>query len=361
MAERLIPTILQRLGQSGLDLDWYTGKRVLVTGGAGFIGSWLVEALVRLGADVYVADNLWRGTLGNLENEDGESWIPLSDHFFRADLREYSAALSTLLAARPHLVFHLADVVAGVDYVLANEPSFFRSNMLINSNTFKAIVEAGVPCLAYIGTACSYPKALQVQAGAAPLKEEQVYPADPESAYGWSKLMGEYEAQLLAANTSSQVGILRAHNAYGPRALLSTKRSQVIPSLIRKAIRYPEEDFVVWGSGRQARDFLFVGDLVDALLRLPLKGMSKGPIQISTGVETSVSEIASLIVELSGKDIPIAFDTAKPEGDAARSGDYSKAKRELGWDVTTPLREGLRLTYDWALQQITAGAVDLNE
>ncbi len=157
--------------------------------------------------------------------------------------------------------------------MFANEPFLFRSNILINTNMFTAALEARVPRLVYVGTACSYPRKLQEKPGGMPLTEEQVYPTDPESAYGWSKLMGEYEAALLSRHSNMQVGILRLQNVYGPRSILSIKRSQVIPSLIRKAVRYPEEDFVVWGSGKQARDFVFVGDVVDALLRLPLKGM----------------------------------------------------------------------------------------
>jgi nucleoside-diphosphate-sugar epimerase len=361
MHRSLISRVLERLSEEELDLGWYAGRRILVTGGAGFIGSWLVEGLVSLGADVFVVDNLWRGSLENLSRPEGGSWIPLSNRFYLGDLREYHVALSSLINSKPDLVYHLADIVAGIDFVFANEPFLFRTNVLINTNVFSAAQEMGLSRLIYLGTACSYPKKLQESPGGKPLLEEQVYPADPESAYGWSKLMGEYEAQLLAKNTETQVGILRSHNVYGPRTLLSKKRSQVIPSLIRKAIRYPEEEFIVWGSGKQARDFVFVGDLTDALLRMPLRGMSKGPIQIGTAHQTSVAELASMIVEISGKQIPIRFDTEKPEGDGARSGNYDKARRELGWNVLTSLRSGLEQTYDWANEQIRNGTANLDD
>jgi nucleoside-diphosphate-sugar epimerase len=173
--------------------------------------------------------------------------------------------------------------------------------------------------------------------------------------------MGEYESELLAKNSEIQVGILRSHNVYGPRSILSKKRSQVIPSLIRKAVRYPEEEFIVWGSGKQARDFVFVGDVVDAILRLPLKGMDKGVIQIGTAQETTVAELAAMIVEISGKEIPIRFDKDKPEGDRGRSGNYNKAKTILGWDVFTPLKDGLKQTYNWAYKQIEDKVVNLDE
>ena len=352
MVSSLISEILARLSKEKLKLDWYAGKRVLVTGGAGFIGSWLVEALVRLGSDVYVVDNLWRGSLDNFKKEDGTNWIQLSDHFFLGDLRDYHVALSTCIKSKPDIIFHLADVVAGIDFVFANEPFLYRANILINTNLFTAAVETGAQRLIYIGTACSYPKKLQEKPGGIPLVEEQVYPADPESAYGWSKLMGEYEAMLLAKYSQMEIGILRLQNIYGPRSILSVKRSQVIPSLIRKAVRHPDEEFIVWGSGKQARDFVFVGDVVDALVRLPLRGMGQGPIQIGTGKETTVADLASMIVDIGGKGIPIKFDKGKPEGDGGRSGNFNKAKHILGWDVFTPLEDGLRQTYDWANLQI---------
>ncbi len=361
MQNLMISKILERLDRENLEVNWYLGRRILVTGGAGFIGSWLVESLLRLGADVYVVDNLWRGSLDNLKKDDGEYWIPLSDHFINGDLREYHVALSSCLQSKPDIVYHLADIVAGIDFVFANEPFLFRANILINTNMFAAAREAGVSRLVYVGTACSYPQKLQKSPGGIPLLEEQVYPADPESAYGWSKLMGEYEASLLEKYFGIQVGILRLQNVYGPQSILSTKLSQVIPSLIRKAIRHPEEEFVVWGSGKQARDFVFVGDVVDALLRLPLKGMGKGPIQIGTAQETTVAELANMIVEISGKSIPIRFDRNKPEGDGGRSGNYDKAKKILGWSVFTPLRDGLKQTYDWAYTQIVDDKINLDK
>ena len=359
MENNLVLDILERLTQESFELDWYFGKRILITGGAGFIGSWLVEALVRLGANVYVVDNLWRGSLDNLRKEGGSSWISLDEQFILGDLREFHTALTACLKAKPDIVFHLADIVAGIDYVFANEPFIYRANILINTNVFTATKEANIPSLIYLGTACSYPNKLQELPGGTPLLEEQIYPADPESAYGWSKLMGEYEAELLEKNSDLQVGILRLHNVYGPGSILSIRRSQVIPSLIRKAVRFPKEDFVVWGSGKQARDFVFVGDIVDALLRLPLKGMGVGPIQIGTATQTTIAELASLIIEVSKKEIQLKFDLDKPEGDGGRSGDYSKANKILGWKVFTPLRDGLRQTYDWAKDQIIKNKIDL--
>jgi GDP-D-mannose 3',5'-epimerase len=320
-----------------------------------------VEALTRLGAVVYVVDNLWRGSLHNLTRENGEYTIPLKEQFIFGDLRDNNVALAACKKAEAEVVFHLADIVAGIDYVFSNEPFLFRSNLLINTNLFNAAHESNIQKIVYLGTACSYPKHLQQAPDRIPLVEEDVYPANPESAYGWSKLMGEYELDLLANYFDMEVGTLRLHNVYGPRAILSPKRSQVIPSLIRKAIRYPLEDFVVWGSGQQSRDFVYVGDVIDAILRMPLKGLGKGTIQIGTAKETSVAELAEMIVRISDKKIPIVFDTTKPEGDLGRSGNYNKAKQLLGWEVFTPIEEGLVKTYDWAYQQIKNNRVNFDD
>ena len=361
MSSSLVTDILDRFSKEKFDLKWYSGKRILVTGGAGFIGSYLVETLVRAGAEVYVVDNLWRGTLDNLQKADDGHWIDLEEQFTLGDLRDFGVAADVCKKVKPDLVFHLADIVAGIDYVFGNEPFIFRANILINTNLFTAAAETEIPQLVYLGTACSYPQKLQEKPGNPPLLEEQVIPADPESAYGWSKLMGEYEAELLGRYSNMEVGILRLHNVYGPNSLLSFRRSQVIPSLIRKAVRYPEEDFIVWGSGKQARDFLFVGDAVDAIMRLSVKGMNKGPIQIGTAQETTIAELAREIVKVSGKDISIEFDPEKPEGDGGRSGNYDKARQILGWDVFTPLSEGLKQTYDWAYDQIINRKINLDD
>jgi len=361
MSNNLIALILERLSQENIDTKWYSGKTILVTGGAGFIGSWLVEALMRLEANVYVVDNLWRGSLNNLKSHNGDYFIDMNRKFLMGDLREFHTALSSCLWSKPDIVFHLADVVAGIDFVFSNEPFLYRANLLINSNMVTAVKKAGVKRYVYVGTACSYPKKIQMEKKRSPLLENQAYPADPESSYGWSKLMGEYESELMRQYFDLDLGILRLHNVYGPRSLLSVKRSQVIPSLIRKAILHPHEDFVVWGSGNQARDFVFVGDVVDALLRLPLKGMNKGVIQIGTAKETTISELAEEIVKISGKEINIKFDRSKPEGDSGRSGNFGKAKSLLNWKAFTSLKEGLKQTYSWAFDQIRNEKVHLND
>ena len=330
----------------GEGMNWQ-GLHVLVTGGAGQIGSNLVARLVESGARVRVVDNLWRGKKYNL-TERGQPLIDMEKDFMQLDLRDYANCLSSV--ENQDIIFHLADVVAGINFVFDNEFFVYNSNGLIDSNVSRAALESGAPKYVYVGSACSYPAEKQSVLNPPPFKEEDAYPASPESAYGWSKLMGEYGCELLRQDSRVEVGVLRLHNVYGPRCEMSPEKSQVIPSLIRKAINYPREDFVVWGSGNQRRAFVYVDDAVAALMAVAEHGMNRGVIQIGPDVSTSIRSIAELVVGISGKAIEISYDTAKPEGDVDRCADWSKAKEILGWAPATAIEDGLRQTYAWCDQ-----------
>lgn len=327
----------------------YKGN-VLVTGGAGMIGSNLVKRLVREGWRVTVADNLWRGRREYLIGDDGRPVIDLTTQFFELDLTVPGVL-------EPHLanvdyVFHLADVVAGVGFVFNHQGFIFRQNLLINSNVISSAKKFPLKGFIYVGTACSFPAHLQTGVDAAPLREADQYPAAPESAYGWSKLMGEYETLLMGRETGIPVGVLVFHNVYGSPCDFSAKTGQVIPSLVRKAIAHPAEPFVVWGSGSQGRAFVHVDDIVEALLLAMQRGLGQGMIQIGPGQCTSIREIAETIVAISGKPIPIEFDTTKPEGDRGRCADFTKARQVLGWEPRVPLRAGLEQLYRWIAQRM---------
>ena len=179
----------------------------------------------------------------------------------------------------------------------------------------------------------------------------ELFPALPESAYGWSKLMGQIELGFLEKETGIPCCTLMFHNVYGSPCDYG-ERSQVIPALIRKAVNYPKEPFNVWGSGSQGRAFIHVDDIVEALCLALEKGWEHGYIQIGPSVCTSIKEIAETIVKISGKNIEIVYDTTKPEGDKARSADYTKAKTILGWEPKVALEDGLRQQYEWVKSQI---------
>lgn len=330
-------------------MNW-KNKKVLVTGGAGQIGSNLVMSLIEKGAVVTVADNLWRGGKHNLY-KDGQAVIDMEQNFFEVDLVNFDNCLKVVEGQ--DIVYHLADVVAGINYVFGNQFSLFNSNMLIDSNMLKAAITCKVPDYIYVGTACSYPADMQNTLNPPPFKEEDVYPALPESSYGWSKLMGELGCELAQNENLLNIGLLRFHNVYGPHCVMDPEKSQVIPSLIRKAINFPNEEFIVWGSGNQRRAFVFVNDIVSALESVAEKGMNKGAIQIGPDFSTSIKEIAEIVVAVSGKNISIQYDITKPEGDMDRAANWSKAKTVLGWAPEISIEQGVEMTYKWCNELIS--------
>jgi nucleoside-diphosphate-sugar epimerase len=324
--------------------------KILVTGGAGMIGSNLVKRFIKEGYSVKVVDNLWRGKLEYLNNINGDPVIDIENQFFNRDLSLPHSCVDLLKDI--DYVVHLADIVAGIGYVFNNEMSIFRQNILINSNTINAVSKSKIKGFLYIGTACSFPETLQNSLDYIPLKEDDLYPAQPESAYGWSKLMGQYETELLEKEKDIKTCTLMLHNVYGTPCDYSPERSQVIPSLIRKAINYPNEKFIVWGSGEQGRAFIHVDDVVNGILLALEKGWGHGHIQLGPSICTSIKDIAETIVDISNKDIEINYDLSKPEGDKARSADFSKAKTILGWEPLVDFKKGLKEQYNWIEEQI---------
>lgn len=330
--------------------SFFKNKRILVTGGAGFIGSSLVKKLVSIGSEVEVIDNLWRGSLSNLTNGEGKFVLNSESRFHLSDLTDTAKCLE--LIRDFDLVYHLADIVGGVQFAFDNELFIYRQNVLINTNVLAACILNRIPNYVYVGTACSFPKHLQMADGITALRENQTYPAEPESSYGWSKLMGEYEASLAQKSKEINVGLLRFHNVYGPGVSVEQTRSQVIPSLIYKAIQFPKDPFIVWGSGNQYRDFVYIDDIVNALLLVAEKGMNLGLIQIGSERATTIRELAETIIKISGKSISPVYDTSKPEGDRGRVAICERAHELLGWYSQMDLTTGLSATYEWITNQL---------
>jgi GDP-D-mannose 3',5'-epimerase len=325
-------------------------RKILVTGGAGMIGSNLVKALVKKGDIVTVVDNLWRGKLDYLY-EDDQPVIDIGRNFFHKDL-SIPDQIDGILEDTDYVV-HLADIVAGINYVFKNQGSLFRENLLINSNVISSVRKFAwrIKGFLNVGTACSFPLTRQNTLDVVPLREEELFPALPESAYGWSKLMGQYETELMEKETGIPCLSLMLHNVYGSPCDFGD-RSQVIPALIRKAINYPKEEFIVWGSGQQGRAFVHVDDVVKGILLGLEKGWGHGHIQLGPSVCTSIREIAEKVVNISGKEIDIQYDVSKPEGDKARAADYYKARIILKWEPETTLQDGLSKQFSWIGSQL---------
>jgi GDP-D-mannose 3',5'-epimerase len=249
----------------------------------------------------------------------------------------------------------LAARVGSIEYLHGGkkaELEALQSNLAIDTNVFRACNECGVKKIVYASSVSVYPIDLQQKASAT-FSESDVSPVNPEGGYGWAKLIGEIQLDL---TENCRSGIARIFNAYGEFSEFG-RTAQVIPALIRKAVRYPDEEFVVWGDGTQSRDFLYVKDCVEALLKLEDKA-SYPPLKVNVGHPDTVSirELAELVVQVSGKSIEIKFDPSKPAGPRSRIPDVRKARRELNWEPTTSLREGLERTYRWIEDSLSVGS-----
>lgn len=322
--------------------------KIVVTGGAGMIGANLCGRLLSEGHEVIAIDNLWRGSIDNLRMTCGDNFDRLT--FLNADLSTISDWCEQLRDA--DCVYHLADIVAGIGYVFMNESSIFRKNLLINASVATACELMRVKRYVYVGTACSFPLHLQTGVDAAPLKESDQYPAHPESAYGWSKLMGELDAGYMAKYANIETVTLVFHNVYGTPCDYKSNRAQALPAIAYRSLLAQKTGTLdVWGDGTQGRAFVHVDDIVDALVTALTKGAGAGPIQIGPDVCTPIGEAARIIAGIVDPKIEIRFDATKPVGDRGRCADYSKATSVLGWEPRVPLEQGLKSMVEWIAAQ----------
>ena len=301
---------------------------------------------------VTVVDNLSRGKIDFLSDIENFSVL---NNFLCLDLSDPSQLES--LPKDFDVVVHLADIVAGIGYVFGNEYSIYTQNNKINTNIIRYTLDSRIKSFLYVGTACSFPKDLQ-QSSDSILSESDLFPADPESAYGWSKLLGSIEMKYAFSNSDVNYTTLMLHNVYGLYTDINPATSQVIPSLIRRVLELkPGEPLTVWGDGSQSRAFLHASDVSSALVSLLnlVQSKTKIPyeyIQIGPSQATTIAELARLILDLSGKDNPIYFDTSKPTGDRGRSSNSSLANNYLQWSPTVSLQEGLDTLIPWIDSQL---------
>ena len=294
--------------------------KTLVTGGGGFLGSHLVERLERAGHDVVVARR---------RDYDLTSWED-ADRLFRD--------------ARPELVFHLAAEVGGIGANQANPGRYWFANLMMGAHVLELARRYDVKKVVLAGTVCAYPKHTEV-----PFREEELWDGFPEETnapYGVAKkaiLMG---AQAYRDQYGTDAIFLLPANLYGPRDNFDLETSHVIPALIRKMVD-AEDEVVLWGDGSPSREFLYVDDCAEGLLLAAERYDGREPVNLGTGVETTIEELAETIKELTGFRGDIVWDTSRPNGQPRRSLDASKAEALFGFRARTPLREGLERTIAW--------------
>ncbi|MGD0476683.1 MAG: NAD-dependent epimerase/dehydratase family protein [Nitrososphaerales archaeon] len=319
---------------------------VAVTGGAGFLGSHIVKRLMDDGRKVLIIDDFSSGSIQNLMD------LGIKQKCSLGDLRNYQFAKESLREAET--VFHFAAEVGSVSYLHgsnAQEFAALQSNLVIDANVFKACLENGVRTVIFASSVSVYPFDKQLGSHARFREEDSERRVNPEGGYGWAKYVAEKELSLMP---DTSYGIARIFHAYGRNIYLRPDRSQVIASLIRKAVRYPDEDFIVWGDGSQRRCFVFIDDALDALMRLEKYVRERGNLTVNVGSteEVTVQDLAKLIILLSKKDIPLKFDDTKPKGALNRMPNLKRIKSVLDWSPTTLLSDGLTKTFDWAEERL---------
>ena len=323
----------------------FEGKRVLVTGGAGFIGSHLVDLLLELGAEVHVADNLSRGSLTNIRH------VLDRITFHHIDLTNFQSCLS--VTRDMEIVFHLAATVGGIPYIKSKNVRCLAPDVIMHTYMLEACRVNDVEKFLFTSSACVYrekTKELNV------FKEDDAYPANPATTYGWAKIFGEVLCRSYFTDYGIKCAIVRIFNAYGERENLDPRWSHVIPSLIRKAILYPKVKFTIIGDGTQERAFLYVKDCVEGLALAMIRACNADPINLGSDEVVSINQLAQKIIKISGKDIKVEYDLSGPKGTYKYCADTSKMKHVLKWSPKTSLDEGLRRTYKWVESVLRGGS-----
>jgi len=304
------------------------GKRVVVTGGAGFLGSYVVEKLRGRGCREVV--------------------VPRSSDF---DLRDRDAIIRLYAEARPHVIIHLAAVVGGIGANRANPGRFFYDNAIQGIQLMEYARQRDVEKFVAVGTICAYPKFAPV-----PFKEDDLwngYPEETNAPYGLAKKMLLVQAQAYREQYGFNAIYLLPVNLYGPRDNFDLETSHVIPALIRKFAEAKEggrREVVLWGDGSPTREFLYVEDAAEGILLATERYDGGQPVNLGTGEETAIWDLAGVVAAEIGFNGDIIWDASKPNGQPRRCLDVSRAKELFGFQAAHSLREGLAKTIVWYME-----------
>jgi GDP-D-mannose 3', 5'-epimerase len=314
--------------------------RVLVTGAGGFIGSHLVTYLKEKGFWVRGAD-LKLPEFGETD----------ADEFELVDLRRWENCLTATKGVDQ--VYALAADMGGMGFISSNHSQILHNNALINFHTLDAAREHGVSRYLYTSSACIYPEHLQENAQVTPLKEEDAYPAYPQDAYGWEKLISERLCMHYKEDHGIETRTVRFHNIFGEKGTWQGGREKAPAALCRKiamAKLTGNPRLEIWGDGEQTRSFCYIDDCVDGIFRLMHSDFSE-PLNLGQDRMVSINQLADIIADIAGTTI-VKAHVEGPQGVRGRNSDNTKLREVLDWEPRISLEEGLKTTYDWIEQEI---------
>jgi nucleoside-diphosphate-sugar epimerase len=324
-------------------IEW-SNQKVLICGGAGMIGSHLAKTLAGMGSNVTIADNLSSASQKNIEG--------IAASFRRYDLRDKDRCKEVVRGQ--DYIFQLAANMGGIGYITSVGADIMYDSAQINLNMLDAYRNSDAKGYFYSSSACVYPEYLQTNTEVKPLKETDAYPAMPDQFYGWEKLFSEKVCEAFQKDYGLNIRMARFHNVFGPvYTAFDRKKGKAPCHIIYKVLTSADgAEIEIWGDGKQTRSFLYIDSCVEGVLKLVESDYTK-PVNIGSDRLVTIDELTKIIIKISGKEIAIRHDVSKPQGVRGRNADLTLVKSALGWEPKISLEEGLRRTYQWAMERVT--------